>query len=90
MVENSSPALSGMQADCLLVGRAIFSEKKEEGEMQKESLSQCPYCGKRMCGALTGSTVCEPDGYRSAYSRQEADALVMDWQYAVSPERIRG
>lgn len=58
--------------------------------MRKENLPQCPYCGKRMCGALTGSTVCEPDGYRSAYSRQEADALVMDWQYAVSPERIRG
>lgn len=57
--------------------------------MQKENLPQCSYCGKRMCGALTGSTGCEPDGYRLAYTRQEAEALAADWQYTVSLEKIR-
>lgn len=57
--------------------------------MQKENLPQCPYCGRRMCGTLTGSTGCEPDGYRPVYTWQEAKALATDWQYTVRPEKIR-
>lgn len=57
--------------------------------MEKGNIPQCPYCGKRMCGALTGSTVCEPDGYRPVYTRQEVEALATDWQYHVNPEKIR-
>ena len=42
-------------------------------------LPRCDYCGKRMCGTLSGSTVCEPDGYKSQYSSVELDALREDW-----------
>jgi hypothetical protein len=56
---------------------------KEVAEATVE-LPRYGYCGKRMCGMFTGSTVCEPNGHKSFYTPEERQALLEDWGYAPS------
>ena len=40
---------------------------------------KCSYCGRELCGSLSGSTLCEPDMYRSRFGKVEVDIFVSQW-----------
>lgn len=59
-----------------------MNEKFENISNVEKDSPICPYCKNRMCGMLSGSTICEPDMYRSVaskYSDSEIEILREDW-----------
>lgn len=56
---------------------------KEQPEFNQKVFEEprCPYCKKRMCGAMTGSEMCGADLYRKkeSYTKEQIDALREDW-----------
>jgi len=64
----------------------------EKFEFNKNTFEEprCPYCGKRMCGSMAGSGMCEPDIYKKIelYSSEQIKALKEDWD--VDIEKLKG
>ncbi len=67
---------------------ALYKEKernmsKEQFESNQKVFEEprCPYCKKRMCGAMTGSEMCGADLYRKkeSYTKEQIKAIKEDW-----------
>jgi hypothetical protein len=53
-------------------------------------MKKCGFCQRRMCAAMTGSSICEPDLYRSSMSVSERIALYEDWrENLLTPGTVR-